>query len=263
MKKLQALILMEFQHFGEYRGDVLVYTLSSIITPIVLLNVWLAIAQAKGFGYNETAYLVQYFFVQVVVNIFISTWQGQFLSNAIRTGEISAHLLKPYPYMMVYIANNIGEKFWKIIFSSGALVILFVMYREYLNIPLWQTLVPSVLVVFLSAVLRFIWSHILGLSGFWTANMYAIRDYNQMLYNLFSGVLFPLKYATQVIPAGLFLVLPYPYMLGFPINVILGKVTQAELLQGICIQILWIIFFYCVYRLLWNKGLKRYGGYGG
>lgn len=263
MKKLRALLLMEFQHFSEYRGDIFVYTMGAIVIPVVLLNVWLAIADAKGSNASEIQYLVQYFVVQVFVNVIVSTWQATFLANAIQRGEISAHLLKPYPYIMVHIANNISEKVWKILFSLVALVILVAMYHSYLTIPLWQTILPGSLVVLLGAVIKFMWSQILGMSGFWTSNIYAIREYNQMLYNLISGVLFPIKYATQVIPAFVFVVLPYQYMLGFPINVLLGKVSQTELFQGVGIQLIWVIVLYIVYRIVWQKGLQRYGGYGG
>lgn len=263
MKKLKALILMEFQHFNEYRGDVFVYTMGAIVIPIVLLNVWLAVAQAKGSGIEEIQYLVQYFVIQVFVNIIVSTWQATFLSNAIGRGEISAHLLKPYPYIMVHIANNIGEKLWKLLFSLVAFIILIAMYHSYLTIPLWQTIIPGSIAVIFGAIIKFIWSQILGMSGFWTANIYAIREYNQMLYNLISGVLFPLKYATQVIPSFLFVILPYQYMLGFPVNVVLGKVTQTQLLQGIIAQIVWIALMYIFYRIVWRKGLQVYGGYGG
>ncbi len=253
---------MEFQKFGEYRGDVFIFTMNAIVLPWVLLNVWVTVAEAKGGEALDTSYLVQYYYVQIIVNVLVSSWHGRILADRIRTGELLMFLLKPYEYIRYMAANNVSEKVWKILFSLVALIPLYFIYQSYLTIPVWQTIPVAFVSVFLAGMIKFFISQVIGLAGFWTNSVNALRDYNEGLSLLFSGRLFPIQYATKVIPEAFFTFLPYYYFLGFPVNVILGHVTGTDLWFGIGVQCFWVGILYGLHILLWKKGLRRYGGFG-
>jgi ABC-2 type transport system permease protein len=77
-----------------------------------------------------------------------------------------------------------------------------------------------------------------------------------------SGHLFPLDIA----PAPLGQVLsftPFPYQLYFPISIYMGKVTGADLLQGLMIQAAWVVAAYALARFAWSRGIKKYSAVGG
>jgi len=223
----------------------------------------LTLAEAKGASFINKSYIVEYFFVQIVVNLFSSSWHGTFVGQRIKTGEMSSFLLKPLEYIWYYIASNLAEKVWKIAFSLGILIILGMVYKDYLHIPIGKTFFPAVVVIILATTLRFLNQHVLGLSAFWLTNVRAVVDFNDMIGVIMSGRLFPLRYATKVIPEAVLTFLPYQYMIGFPIDVILGVTSGAALLSGIGMQCLWVVVYSFIYRILWRKGLRMYGGYGG
>ena len=77
-----------------------------------------------------------------------------------------------------------------------------------------------------------------------------------------SGHLFPLNILPPAIEHALYFT-PFPYQLYFPISVYLGKLTGAELAQGLLVQLGWVIAMYLFARFAWNRGIKKYAAAGG
>ena len=57
--------------------------------------------------------------------------------------------------------------------------------------------------------------------------------------------------------------LPFPYLLFFPVNIYLGRVTSAELWQGLLVQACWVAAAYVLARLVWGRGIRKYSAVGG
>ena len=76
-----------------------------------------------------------------------------------------------------------------------------------------------------------------------------------------SGGLFPL----DILPLDFQKVLyftPFPYLIFFPLQVFLGKVTGLALIKGILISFLWSIVLFYLMKRLWYKGLLVYRAEG-
>lgn len=262
-KKLKLFISIEFQRFTQYRGDVVVYTLTSFVLPIVLLNIWLSMAESKGSAFGDKSYVVQYFFVQIIVNILISTWHAEYFGRRINTGEISSFLLKPFAYIWFLVADNLSEKIWKVFFSLPVLVVLGYIYRDYLHIPIAQTLLPGMIAIIVAGAIKFMNAQLMGIAAFWISDNRGLIELYEVVSYLTSGRVFPLRYATKVIPALIINALPFQYMLGFPIDVIIGRQIGNAVVIGITIQCVWLGAYIVAHQILWKKGLQTYGGYGG
>ena len=110
-------------------------------------------------------------------------------------------------------------------------------------------------------LIRFNMHYSLGLVAFWTDQATSFEGLLFTIYMVFGGALFPvglLPPAAQEIIA----LTPFPYMIGFPVDIMLGKLSNAELLHGFGMQALWILVFIGVRRLTWHHGLKRYSAVG-
>ena len=95
-----------------------------------------------------------------------------------------------------------------------------------------------------------------------------------MLLNFFlSGHMFPLDMLpTRTEPwgwlpgipvQGIVKWLPFAYLAYHPPAILLGKVPSWKLSYMLATQVLWVAFFGVLSRLLYLRGLRRYGGYGG
>jgi len=74
--------------------------------------------------------------------------------------------------------------------------------------------------------------------------------------------MFPLEFLPQ--PWKTFVdFMPFKYLAYFPAAVFLGKVQGAEMVQGLVIQITWVLLFIMLCRMSMQAGFNRYSGYGG
>ncbi|HJY99069.1 MAG TPA: ABC-2 family transporter protein, partial [Patescibacteria group bacterium] len=76
-----------------------------------------------------------------------------------------------------------------------------------------------------------------------------------------SGALFPI----DVLPPALQKVvmsLPFPYMIFFPVQVYLGKITGSAQIQGFLTSFVWLGILWYFMKNIWAKGLKAYQAFG-
>ena len=102
----------------------------------------------------------------------------------------------------------------------------------------------------------------IGMIGFWFLEVSSLL-FVYMLFSFFlSGHMFPLDMLPE--PWRTIIEwLPLQYLAYFPSAVFLGKIQGAELVKGLLIEVLWIVFFIFLSRLLWRRGINRYSGFGG
>lgn len=88
--------------------------------------------------------------------------------------------------------------------------------------------------------------------------MYATVD---RLKRFFAGGYFPLS----LLPSGFVTVsffLPFAYSIFVPAQLYLSKISPWIGLQGLGVQLVWILILALIIKLVWFKGLKRYEGVG-
>ena len=57
--------------------------------------------------------------------------------------------------------------------------------------------------------------------------------------------------------------LPFRYMIGFPVEVLTGQLSTAEMWFGFAIQAGWLAVAMALFAILWRAGVKRYSAVGG
>ena len=79
---------------------------------------------------------------------------------------------------------------------------------------------------------------------------------------MLSGGIFPLDVFGEGINRVLNL-LPFKYLIAYPANIINGRLTMTEILNGAMIQSIWILILFVVAHRVWVWGLKKYVAAGG
>ena len=114
----------------------------------------------------------------------------------------------------------------------------------------------------MTACIQFFLSYSLALLAFWILEVSTIIFIVFAFEYIASGHLFPL----DILPPGIEAVLnctPFPYMMFFPVSIYLGKVEGPGLIQGLGMQIVWVILTYCLARWMWARGIRHYSAVGG
>jgi ABC-2 type transport system permease protein len=82
------------------------------------------------------------------------------------------------------------------------------------------------------------------------------------LFGVFSGYLIPLElFPSWLATAARFL--PFRYMLGFPVEMVIGLTPRGAALAELAIQWGFVVALALLARATWRAGLRRFAAYGG
>jgi ABC-2 type transport system permease protein len=57
-------------------------------------------------------------------------------------------------------------------------------------------------------------------------------------------------------------ILPFRWMVSFPVELLLSRLTPNEALIGIGIQVIWVIIGFILVHVMWRMGVKIYSAVG-
>jgi ABC-2 type transport system permease protein len=125
-----------------------------------------------------------------------------------------------------------------------------------------EAAVAFVISLFMTALLQFFMSYAMAMLAFWLLEISTLIFILFAFEYLASGHMFPLDMLPPVIQH-LLAFTPFPYQMYFPVGVYLGRVAGAELLQGMVIQLGWVVAMYLLARFMWRRGIRKYAAVGG
>jgi ABC-2 type transport system permease protein len=108
----------------------------------------------------------------------------------------------------------------------------------------------------------FLIDYTLGMLVFWTHSITALRATLTTATVLFAGRLAPLDVLPPLFQT-IANLLPFRWILAFPTELAIGRLTFHETLNGFVMQIVWIIAGFVGLHYLWNAGIHRYSAVGG
>jgi ABC-2 type transport system permease protein len=243
------------------RGFFWILTIGWMMGPLVYLFVWTT-AAGQGtigtFGRND---FIVYYLCLIVVNQFTYPISNWIIGDAIRGGDFSHWLLRPLPSIYEAIATDIATKMICMPFVLAVVVILSVVLRPSFACSLPTVLTFLVALAFAQA-LRFLTAYVLALLAFWSNRADALLQLNDSLLFLLAGQVAP----TTLLPGVLqriATVLPYRYMLGFPIEVLTGQLSHVEIWVGFGWQVGWLSGIVLLHQVVWRRGIRYYTAIGG
>ena len=55
---------------------------------------------------------------------------------------------------------------------------------------------------------------------------------------------------------------PFPWMVAFPVELVIGRLDKAQAIEGLLMQVLWLAISFVTLHLVWRLGAKRYSAVG-
>jgi ABC-2 type transport system permease protein len=56
--------------------------------------------------------------------------------------------------------------------------------------------------------------------------------------------------------------LPFRYMIGYPVELLLGRLKPIETLTGLAAQVVWLGISLVLIRIVWRTGVRNYSAVG-
>lgn len=245
-----------------YRTQFVIYMLSTAVSVLVGLLIWLRLEASGADLPVDREFIVSYYLMLAIVRVLTSTWHSEYLAQIIREGQLNGWLVRPGSYLLNLIANNIAEKLVKIGAISLLLFPAWLAYRHAFVLPanVLQWLLFA-LAIFLSAIIQFCLTTAIGALGFWMDDNAGIARGRHVISMVLSGELVPLA----LYPAwamGFLEWQPFRYMLSFPLEVLLNTLSGSELAYGFALQLLWTSLFAWLCWFVWHRGLRSYSAIG-
>lgn len=246
-----------------YRLNFTVWRLRMVLHLLTIYFLWLSVFPQNAIigGYDQKMMLT-YILGTSLVGALVFATRTLEVGDNINNGDLSNFLIKPINYLIYFFFKDLGDKAMNVGFSIIELTVIFVLLKP----PFFLQTSPYYLVVFFIAIvisltMYFLLSFLIGLIGFWSPETWGPRFIFFTLLTFLSGDLFPL----DIMPQPLFSIakiLPFTYMLYFPIKIYLGNIDNQQILEGFLISIIWLIVIYMFTMFVWKKGLKLYTALG-
>ena len=245
-----------------YRGRVAIWILTSLF-PLIMMVVWLNVVAEQGpaIGFGRTEFISYYVAAALVFQVTQSylTW---IWDDDLRSGAMSFRLLKPVGVYHQFLAQDLGMRL-----VTLAVLLPVVAVAALVSDDVRYPVGPAELVlVGVALVLAFLlactMSMAFALIGFWStqcANLYSLW---WGAGAFLSGWIAPL----EVLPGPLrtaATVLPFRSTVGFPIELLLGRLDGAAIALGFGVTLAWLAAFGMVYRIGWPVAVRRYQAVGG
>lgn len=245
-----------------YRGAIAIWLLGLVMAPLISLVVWTTVARENGGsagGFTAGEYAA-YFLAVMMVNNLTFTWVMYEMEWRVKNGLFSPLLLRPIHPIHNDVVQNLTFKLLTLAAMLPIAAGLAVAFGAEFATGPWDAL-AAVPVVIAAMALRFVAEWTIGLAAFWITRTSTLNTFYATTTMFLAG---------QVAPLGLFpepvrilaAILPFRWMVAFPADVMLGRVSGVDLLIGIGMQLLWLGIAFFALRWTWARGAMRYSAVG-
>ena len=256
-----ALMAITWQSWMAARSFFFLLAFSWMIAPMVSLFVWRAAAAGGSVAHLSGDVITFYYICVIVVNQFTMTQANWTVGDSIREGNINAQLLRPVHPLWEAAMTEVAGKGVFLLFTGPIAAILALILRPSV------TVLPLHVVVFVPALVlawlvRFLWGLWLALLAFRAARSDSLLAVQDTLLFLLAGVVAPVSLLPDLLQKAA-TVLPFRYMLGFPVEILSGTLSWSEIALGFAAQGGWLAISATLVAVVWRRGVAGYQAVGG
>lgn len=248
-----------------YRAAFLQTIISELVGMLGVLMFWVAVGKTatNSHGYT-TGILVAYFAFAAALSMLSDDGLAQNLSMDIRTGKLSASLLRPHPFLFLVVSRSLAFVTVRIaVIAPLAALILFLVPdvgSHFRSMSIDKALL-TVLAVVLALVSGWTVKSIVGLLAFRLTQTWGPELIYLSLFSIASGERYPPDVLSPFL-LNLVSWSPFYYMIGFPTLVLTGRIPEAAILPGLYRGTAVASGCAVIAFWLWRRGLRRFEAVG-
>jgi ABC-2 type transport system permease protein len=211
----------------------------------------------SGFTTGEFA---AYYIILMLVNHLTFTWIMWEYDYRVRTGSLSFALLRPVHPIHADIADNVSYKLLTLVVMIPTAALLTLAFRPDWHWVPWAILALAPVLV-TAFIVRFVVEWTLAMSAFWMTRITAINQGFFVIMLFLSGQIAPLELMPRPIQLVATL-LPFRWVVSFPVELALGRLTPLDALLGFAAQLVWLGLSLLILRVVWRAGVRQYSAVG-
>ncbi|HEX3695347.1 MAG TPA: ABC-2 family transporter protein [Polyangia bacterium] len=261
LRAYPTLLRVGLSELVAYRAEFLVWILTTNM-PLVMLAIWHAVAADGPVGRFDQKQFTAYYLAVLAVRLLTSTWVVWQMSMEIRDGTLSAKLLRPLHPLVAYSAEHLAAVPMRALVISPILALLVIVAGDRLAVRdpamlaiIAASLLGAWLLIFFTMVL-------LGALAFFVESAQGLFELWLAVHAILSGYLLPLESLPTWLQS-IARVLPPRFMLGFPVEALIGLETRQQALTELGAQWAYVLALFFSSLAVWRAGVKRFAAYGG
>jgi ABC-2 type transport system permease protein len=261
LRAYPALLRVGFADIFAYRAELVIWLLT-INMPLVMMALWTAVAATGPVGRFGQREFVAYYLGMLLVRILTGSWLVWELTMEIRHGTLAPRLLRPVHPLWAHSAMQLAAVPMRAVLVSPLVLILYLSAGQ--RLPLHEPLRLAIVVASIAGswVLLFLIMAIIGTLAAYVESALSIFDVWLGAQAVLSGYLVPLELLPPWVSRAA-RYLPFRYMLGFPVETLIGMQSTTSALHELVVQGLFIVGALVVTLALWRVALKRFAAFGG
>jgi ABC-2 type transport system permease protein len=266
MRKYCSIFAISFEEEFAYKINFIMWRVRNVFQIIITFFLWDTIFATSGiviFGYDR-AKILTYIFALMIVRAIVLSARAVDVSTDVAEGNLSNYLVKPLSNFKYWFTRDLSSKALNLSFAAGEFAILFLILKPpfYLQTDIY-TVLSFLIAVALAIFIYFSLLFIISAIPFWAPELGWGSQFLVIIVMLefLSGSLFPIDILPLVLQK-IVMATPFPYMIFFPVQVYLGKITGLALIQGFLVSTFWAFGLYFLMRYVWSRGLKVYQAFG-
>jgi ABC-2 type transport system permease protein len=212
-------------------------------------------------GYDATSIIAYTWLSQALLGSVNLSGRSD-LAGRMKDGSIAVDLLRPVDLQTASTAQEVGRALFALLPRGVPLVALGVLVGG-MRLPLDPlTVALGAFSIVAGTTLSYLVVYLVAVVGFWSVETRGL----QAAYMIISGFLAGLFVPVALFPHWLFSLAqatPFPSMLQTPIDVLSGRITGVEAVQGVSVQLAWIAGVLLVGQLMTHAGRRRLEVQGG
>jgi ABC-2 type transport system permease protein len=261
LRALPTLLRVGVSEVVAYRAEFVVWILTTNL-PLVMLAIWHAVAADGPVGRFDQRAFTAYYLGVLAVRLLTSNWAVWQLSMEIRDGTLAAKLLRPIHPIVALAADHVAAIPMRALVISPVIAILVAVGRD----RLFQH-DPAVALIFAASLagawlLIFFTMVVMGSLAFFLESALGIFELWLGLHAILSGYLVPLEALPRWVRQAAD-VLPFRFMLGFPVEALVGLLDRRHALAALGAQWGYALLFAALALWVWRVGLRRFAAFGG
>lgn len=225
---------------------------------VVILVVWVLLFQDHkmlgGYTQNE---IITYIIGGSIIGIFTSWLLSKLIAEDLRSEESHLLIYKPIRYLFYVLTHGWAKVLLPFLtaVSLYAVVVLIFSDSFIINVNPITISIIGVMIV-LAFLVEFLLAYLIRLNIFWTIESDGLYRLLMRLKKLLAGNYFPLS-ILPVLFVNISLFLPFAYTFFVPAQLYLGKISQAEAIRGLGIQVIWIIILFLAIQTVWIRTVNK------
>ncbi len=213
-------------------------------------------------NWSLTTVTSYYFLLIIAAAVLMSHPEVPIIRDDIEKGELAGRLLKPFSYFWQRFNAEIPVRIFQGIVGVFVFFLLIYLYRAHIefNLTIASGLLAMVIII-LAYFICFTFKMILATTALWTTEIRGAQELTDILITIFAGYIVPVNLLPGILEKIAY-ILPFAYIIYYPIVAIQGKLEIPALVSVILIQLVWLFVLGVLFTLLWKKGLRQFADFG-